>query len=96
MPNVWLRPPNERREADTAKALLSVPDGDHLTLLNVYNLYKQSMCLRRVSKIVLFEQFDLTRSSFNINQTLTTKNGLGTIISRHGRYPKRRTSVPSF
>ena len=43
VPNVWLRPPNQRKEADAAKALLSVPDGDHLTLLNVYNNYIQSM-----------------------------------------------------
>ncbi|PFH46026.1 hypothetical protein AMATHDRAFT_8337 [Amanita thiersii Skay4041] len=40
VPNIWLRPNNQRREADAAKAKLSVPDGDHLTLLNVYNLYK--------------------------------------------------------
>ncbi|THH27268.1 hypothetical protein EUX98_g6929 [Antrodiella citrinella] len=40
VPNVWLRPPNQRREADAAKALLNVPDGDHLTLLNVYNHYR--------------------------------------------------------
>ena len=39
VPNVWLRPNNQRREADAAKALFSVPDGDHLTLLNVYNQY---------------------------------------------------------
>ncbi|KAF7295019.1 p-loop containing nucleoside triphosphate hydrolase protein [Mycena indigotica] len=39
VPNVWLRPNNQRKEADAAKALLSVPDGDHLTLLNVYNEY---------------------------------------------------------
>ncbi|KAJ7452520.1 P-loop containing nucleoside triphosphate hydrolase protein [Mycena galericulata] len=39
VPNVWLRPNNQRREADAAKALLSVPDGDHLTMLNVYNEY---------------------------------------------------------
>ena len=43
VPNVWLHPPSHRREADGAKALLSVPDGDHLTLLNVYNNYRQSM-----------------------------------------------------
>jgi pre-mRNA-splicing factor ATP-dependent RNA helicase DHX15/PRP43 len=43
VPNVWLRPPNQKREADAAKALLSVPDGDHLTMLNVYNNYIQSM-----------------------------------------------------
>ncbi|KAJ7119817.1 P-loop containing nucleoside triphosphate hydrolase protein [Mycena epipterygia] len=43
VPNVWLRPNNQRREADAAKALLSVPDGDHLTLLNVYNEYVNNM-----------------------------------------------------
>ncbi|KAF6752395.1 pre-mRNA-splicing factor ATP-dependent RNA helicase PRP43 [Ephemerocybe angulata] len=31
-----------RREADAAKAKLTVPDGDHLTLLNVYNEYSQN------------------------------------------------------
>ena len=40
MPNIWLRPNNQRREADAAKARLTVPDGDHLTLLNVYNQYQ--------------------------------------------------------
>jgi pre-mRNA-splicing factor ATP-dependent RNA helicase DHX15/PRP43 len=42
VPNVWIRPNNKRREADAEKALLTVPDGDHLTLLNVYNNYIQS------------------------------------------------------
>ncbi|KAG0695848.1 P-loop containing nucleoside triphosphate hydrolase protein [Suillus ampliporus] len=42
VPNVWLRPNNQRKEADAAKALLTVPDGDHLTLLNVYNNYSQN------------------------------------------------------
>ena len=41
MPNIWLRPNSQRREADAAKARLTVPDGDHLTLLNVYNEYKK-------------------------------------------------------
>lgn len=41
VPTIWLRPPGatQRRDADAAKALLTVPDGDHLTLLNVYNQY---------------------------------------------------------
>ncbi|KAG1883757.1 P-loop containing nucleoside triphosphate hydrolase protein [Suillus subluteus] len=42
VPNVWLRPNNQRKEADLAKAQLTVPDGDHLTLLNVYNNYNQN------------------------------------------------------
>ncbi|KAG5730309.1 Pre-mRNA-splicing factor ATP-dependent RNA helicase PRP16 [Termitomyces sp. T112] len=39
VPNIWIRPNNQRREADAAKQMLTVPDGDHLTLLNVYNQY---------------------------------------------------------
>ncbi|CDO68562.1 hypothetical protein BN946_scf184998.g59 [Trametes cinnabarina] len=39
VPNVWLRPPSQRKEADQAKAMLTIPDGDHLTLMNVYNHY---------------------------------------------------------
>ncbi|KAH7090094.1 pre-mRNA-splicing factor ATP-dependent RNA helicase PRP43 [Auriculariales sp. MPI-PUGE-AT-0066] len=39
VPNVFMRPPHLRKEADAAKALLTVPGGDHLTLLNVYNEY---------------------------------------------------------
>ncbi|EPQ53153.1 P-loop containing nucleoside triphosphate hydrolase protein [Gloeophyllum trabeum ATCC 11539] len=39
VPNVWVRPPSQRKEADAAKQMLTVPDGDHLTLLNVYNQY---------------------------------------------------------
>lgn len=42
VPNIWLRPNNQRKEADAAKALFTVPDGDHLTLLNVYNNYIQN------------------------------------------------------
>ncbi|EKM77230.1 hypothetical protein AGABI1DRAFT_101903 [Agaricus bisporus var. burnettii JB137-S8] len=39
VPNVWLRPNNQRREADAAKEAFTVPESDHLTLLNVFNQY---------------------------------------------------------
>ncbi|KAF7416226.1 DEAH-box ATP-dependent RNA helicase prp43 [Pleurotus ostreatus] len=42
VPNIWVRPANQRSQADAAKALFTVPDGDHLTLLNVYNQYMQN------------------------------------------------------
>jgi pre-mRNA-splicing factor ATP-dependent RNA helicase DHX15/PRP43 len=42
VPNVFLRPPNLRKEADAAKQLLTIPEGDHLTLLNIYNSYMES------------------------------------------------------
>ncbi|KAI0028653.1 P-loop containing nucleoside triphosphate hydrolase protein [Vararia minispora EC-137] len=43
VPNVWLRPNSQRKEADAAKQRLTVPDGDHLTLLNVYNEYQNNL-----------------------------------------------------
>ncbi|KAJ9106285.1 DEAH-box ATP-dependent RNA helicase prp43 [Naganishia friedmannii] len=42
VPNVFVRPNNARKEADQAKAQFTHPDGDHLTLLNVYHAYKQN------------------------------------------------------
>jgi pre-mRNA-splicing factor ATP-dependent RNA helicase DHX15/PRP43 len=40
--NVWFRPLSRRTEADAAHARFMIPDGDHLTLLNVYNEYMES------------------------------------------------------
>ncbi|KAG0047539.1 DEAH-box ATP-dependent RNA helicase prp43 [Gryganskiella cystojenkinii] len=40
VPLVFMRPPDQRKLADEAKAQFSHPDGDHLTLLNVYHAYK--------------------------------------------------------
>ncbi|KAJ3289164.1 hypothetical protein HK104_007684 [Borealophlyctis nickersoniae] len=39
-PNCFIRPNNERRQADEAKANFTHEDGDHLTLLNVYHAFK--------------------------------------------------------
>ena len=36
-----MRPRDQQREADAAKAKFEHIDGDHLTLLNVYHAYKQ-------------------------------------------------------
>lgn len=40
VPNVFLRPESQRKEADDAKAQFTHPDGDHLTLLNVFHAFK--------------------------------------------------------
>ena len=39
VPPVFVRPNDHRKEADEAKASFSHPDGDHLTLLCVFNAY---------------------------------------------------------
>jgi pre-mRNA-splicing factor ATP-dependent RNA helicase DHX15/PRP43 len=40
VPNVFVRPANNRKRADQMKDLFAHPDGDHLTLLNVYHAFK--------------------------------------------------------
>lgn len=40
VPNVFLRPVSAKKQADEAKAEFAHPDGDHLTLLNVYHAFK--------------------------------------------------------
>ncbi len=42
VPQVFLRPPEAKKEADEAKERFSHQDGDHLSLLNVYHAYKQN------------------------------------------------------
>ena len=42
VPSIWVRPNYKRKEADTARQWLSIPDGDHLTLLNVFDEYQDS------------------------------------------------------
>lgn len=39
VPPVHVRPNNKRNEADAAKAAFAIPGGDHLGLINVYNMY---------------------------------------------------------
>jgi len=49
-PNVFVRPREAQRAADDAKAKFIHPDGDHLTLLNVFNTYKQKSEEKGVEK----------------------------------------------
>ena len=40
VPQIFVRPTAARKRADEMKALFAHPDGDHLTLLNVYHAFK--------------------------------------------------------
>jgi pre-mRNA-splicing factor ATP-dependent RNA helicase DHX15/PRP43 len=87
VPNVWLRPPDQRREADAAKALLSVPDGDHLTLLNVYNNYIQSMSPPHFDLIYLTARLDAhikswTQDNYLLARTLSQADNVRTQLQR--------------
>ncbi|KAH8816342.1 P-loop containing nucleoside triphosphate hydrolase protein [Xylogone sp. PMI_703] len=42
VPQLFVRPANNRKRADEMKALFAHPDGDHLTMLNVYHAFKGS------------------------------------------------------
>lgn len=51
VPNVFLRPNAQKQQADAARAEFAHPDGDHLTLLNVYHSYKTSEYLSARKRI---------------------------------------------
>ncbi|SCU83952.1 LAME_0C07492g1_1 [Lachancea meyersii CBS 8951] len=40
VPSVFVRPPKDKKRADDAKTIFAHPDGDHITLLNVYHAFK--------------------------------------------------------
>ncbi|KAI0084387.1 P-loop containing nucleoside triphosphate hydrolase protein [Irpex rosettiformis] len=42
VPNIWIRPNYLLKQADAAKNSMTIPDGDHLTLMNVYNIYQRN------------------------------------------------------
>lgn len=42
VPQVFVRPASQRKRADEMKDLFAHPDGDHLTMLNVYHAFKGS------------------------------------------------------
>ncbi|KAF2800918.1 P-loop containing nucleoside triphosphate hydrolase protein [Melanomma pulvis-pyrius CBS 109.77] len=41
VPNIFVRPAAQRKRADEMKDLFAHPDGDHLTMLNVYHAFKR-------------------------------------------------------
>lgn len=43
VPQCFVRPNDVKKQADEAKMRFAHIDGDHLTLLNVYHAFKQSM-----------------------------------------------------
>lgn len=50
VPNVFIRPNNARQLADEMKNLFAHPDGDHLTLLNVYHAYQDDKAQQNPSQ----------------------------------------------
>ena len=72
VPNIWIRPNNQRKEADAAKTLLTIAGGDHLTLMNVYNHYQQSMFIKIIVEQDATHHTDLQTSSIGIGRTWIT------------------------
>lgn len=56
--NIWYRPRDKQPQADSRKAKFHHPDGDHLTLLTVYNSWKAS----KFSNPWCYENFIQARS----------------------------------
>lgn len=75
-PTVFYRPKEKQTQADQKKSKFHDPNGDHLTLLNVYNAWKQS----GFSNPWCFENFIQARS---MRRAKDVRNQLVTIMDRY-------------
>ncbi|KAH7063450.1 pre-mRNA-splicing factor ATP-dependent RNA helicase prp22 [Macrophomina phaseolina] len=73
---VWHRPKDKQQQADQKKAKFHDPHGDHLTLLNVYNAWKQS----KFSVHWCFENFIQPKS---MKRVADVRDQLTTIMKRY-------------
>lgn len=81
VPNVFIRPNNDRKAADEAKNSFAHPDGDHLTLLNVYHAYRSDdaqadsneWCYQNYLSLRSLQSADNVRAQL---KRLMEKNGL--------------------
>ncbi|KAK3940322.1 ATP-dependent RNA helicase [Diplogelasinospora grovesii] len=79
LPNVFYRPKEKQNQADQKKAKFHDPHGDHLTLLNVYNSWKQN----GYSNPWCFENFIQARS---MRRAKDVRDQIVKIMDRH-RHP---------
>lgn len=73
---VWHRPKDKQQQADQKKSKFHDPHGDHLTLLNVYNAWKQS----KFSDHWCFENFIQPKSMKRVSDV---REQLATIMKRY-------------
>lgn len=81
VPQVFVRPPAARKRADEMKQLFAHPDGDHLTLLNVYHAFKSPEAQENPSQWCYdhFLSLRSLQSADNVRQQLSRimeRNGL--------------------
>lgn len=81
VPNVFIRPNNARQLADEMKGLFAHPDGDHLTMLNVYHAYRDDKAQENPSQWTYdhFLSLRSLKSADNVRQQLQRlmeRNGL--------------------
>ena len=74
--SVFYRPKEKQQQADQKKAKFNDPSGDHLTLLNVYNAWKQ----QRMADVWCQENFIVPR---NMRRTEDVRKQLIQILERH-------------
>lgn len=82
VPQIFVRPANNRKRADEMKAHFSHPDGDHLTLLNAYHAFKgQSTTNPTAAKTWCHEHFLSFR---HLSSADNVRTQLKRIMETHG------------
>ena len=78
VPQIWVRPSNNRKRADEMKDLFAHEDGDHLTMLNAYHAFKQPQNQANIKQWC----YDHYLSYRNLQQTDNIRMQLKRIMER--------------
>lgn len=80
VPNVFVRPNNARKQADDMKNVFASANGDHLTMLNVYNAYRSPEAQANPSQWC----FDHYLSYRSLKSADNVRQQLARIMERNG------------
>lgn len=59
VPSIFYRPKGREEDSDSVREKFQVPESDHLTMLNVYNQWKQNKLVIKTICLLLTTQYTL-------------------------------------
>ncbi|KAJ9053268.1 DEAH-box ATP-dependent RNA helicase prp43 [Entomophthora muscae] len=99
VPVVFVRPRDDRNRAEEAKAQFTHPDGDHLTLLNVYHAYKgeedPNWCYRNYLNARALKSADNVRTQLKRAMDRLNLPCVSTSFESTDYYPNIRKAISS-
>jgi len=62
VPSIFYRPKGREEDSDNVREKFQVPESDHLTMLNVYNQWKQNRYFTATINLLPYKKFIITHA----------------------------------